>query len=624
MKIAVVDEGVTADYYLEDGQELVFGRSPECDVVLKTAGISRRHFSLTRAGEEVRITDLGSKNGLQLNGTKITNGVLHPDDQLNFGNNASLQANGPAPLSAVEEEAHTPVDEEWGGGVADEQIVINDQPVVEADVAQPQQTESPAQASAVATSAPKKSKLLPVAVALFVLFMAGALALKFGSDSNQKRAGAAPKQRYFTLVDEGVEHLSGRRYGMARGPIARAVTLGSQFGLEIAEVLRDYIKLFEDAGPRLEKLDWERARRLCDEMEEIHPTTDRVQLFSRTEKAWLRKEGSHRATVLKIKRLHREAQLRDSYLLIDKVPKESYLYSVWDDFFAEVRRDYRNDVRIRAQRAFDNNQWNRSKMLFEELKPLVLKSQVAAIDEKIARATVLARQKQAMAMAKGAQRSGNTRRVVQYLSLITEDSPFAAEAALMREQIKGSASFAVALAAYNSGDVATARRDLKMLQTRRARMLEKRIALVLDAINRAERALQSRDPLAAILQWQSVLATETSSANVYHQRAQKNIQHWDSAAVQARSYYTWAQEDFKSGTIARARNWFDKARATDPEGRLGVAELRTMQAEGEMAYNRGLNLYKRDPQAAKPYFEKAKSLLPPNHAKLREIESYLK
>lgn len=50
------------------GDDLMVGRSPRCAVMLATAGVSRRHARIVREGESFRVLDLGSANGIRVNG----------------------------------------------------------------------------------------------------------------------------------------------------------------------------------------------------------------------------------------------------------------------------------------------------------------------------------------------------------------------------------------------------------------------------------------------------------------------------------------------------------------------------------------------------------------------------
>jgi adenylate cyclase len=65
--------------------EVVIGRSPDCQVVLKDFGISRNHARLVVDEEGVRIQDLKSKNGTQVNGVPIVEARLKDGDRILLG-----------------------------------------------------------------------------------------------------------------------------------------------------------------------------------------------------------------------------------------------------------------------------------------------------------------------------------------------------------------------------------------------------------------------------------------------------------------------------------------------------------------------------------------------------------
>src|SRR5262245_51606846 len=65
--------------------EVVIGRSPDCQVVLKDFGISRNHARLIVDEEGVRIQDLKSKNGTQVNGVPVVEARLKDGDRILLG-----------------------------------------------------------------------------------------------------------------------------------------------------------------------------------------------------------------------------------------------------------------------------------------------------------------------------------------------------------------------------------------------------------------------------------------------------------------------------------------------------------------------------------------------------------
>jgi hypothetical protein len=61
------------------------GRLPGCEVTLDDPSVSRRHARLDQAGGEWTIKDLGSTNGVKVNGRKVEQATLRSDDEIELG-----------------------------------------------------------------------------------------------------------------------------------------------------------------------------------------------------------------------------------------------------------------------------------------------------------------------------------------------------------------------------------------------------------------------------------------------------------------------------------------------------------------------------------------------------------
>ena len=65
--------------------ETVLGRLPECDLTLADSSVSRRHAKVAPVSGSWTITDLGSTNGVKVNGERVTSATLGDGDRVELG-----------------------------------------------------------------------------------------------------------------------------------------------------------------------------------------------------------------------------------------------------------------------------------------------------------------------------------------------------------------------------------------------------------------------------------------------------------------------------------------------------------------------------------------------------------
>jgi hypothetical protein len=68
-----------------DGDRVVIGRSRDSDVVLDDPNVSRRHAELRHVEGRWVVADLGSTNGVKVNGRKVRDAPLRPGDEITLG-----------------------------------------------------------------------------------------------------------------------------------------------------------------------------------------------------------------------------------------------------------------------------------------------------------------------------------------------------------------------------------------------------------------------------------------------------------------------------------------------------------------------------------------------------------
>jgi pSer/pThr/pTyr-binding forkhead associated (FHA) protein len=64
---------------------VLVGRSRECDVVVSDPNVSRRHIELRRSERGWTAVDLGSTNGMKINGRRVNEAELDPGDRITVG-----------------------------------------------------------------------------------------------------------------------------------------------------------------------------------------------------------------------------------------------------------------------------------------------------------------------------------------------------------------------------------------------------------------------------------------------------------------------------------------------------------------------------------------------------------
>lgn len=80
-RLVAIDEGLDIPL---DRAMVVVGRHPQCDARLDSLRVSRHHCCMTQDQGEVIVRDLGSTNGIRINGQRVEFGRLRPGDELSI------------------------------------------------------------------------------------------------------------------------------------------------------------------------------------------------------------------------------------------------------------------------------------------------------------------------------------------------------------------------------------------------------------------------------------------------------------------------------------------------------------------------------------------------------------
>lgn len=84
-ELVLKKDGQSISTYHIGSEGLVLGRASECDVVLPDSLVSRRHARVWIEGNQLKVEDLGSRNGISVNGERVVRLRVEEGDQLTVG-----------------------------------------------------------------------------------------------------------------------------------------------------------------------------------------------------------------------------------------------------------------------------------------------------------------------------------------------------------------------------------------------------------------------------------------------------------------------------------------------------------------------------------------------------------
>jgi pSer/pThr/pTyr-binding forkhead associated (FHA) protein len=121
-RLVALDEG--PDIPL-DRTMVVVGRHPQCDARLDSLRVSRHHCCMTLDDGDVVVRDLGSTNGVRINGQRVEVGRLRPGDELSIAHIRYRLDNGSNQEMTLADSVASPESSGLGSGSSDGPVRVN-------------------------------------------------------------------------------------------------------------------------------------------------------------------------------------------------------------------------------------------------------------------------------------------------------------------------------------------------------------------------------------------------------------------------------------------------------------------------------------------------------------------
>lgn len=234
------DEG--REFVLQEGENGV-GRGIDNDVILADVAVSRRHLRIIRQAGELILKDLGSGNGTQLNGKKVSTATLAEGDRIELGETTLVVRTPGAAFAAVDtldaRGADANTDESHIGGSlpppapmgtpADPFAIPNgpgySPELTPSDTLSPHTRRTPAKTGAITLPRPVFLAILLAGALLLAMFGAAValLALRAGSDDEPEAVTLVDADAPY---DRGVRAYQAHQWDEAEAAFREAVEEG--------------------------------------------------------------------------------------------------------------------------------------------------------------------------------------------------------------------------------------------------------------------------------------------------------------------------------------------------------------------------------------------------------------
>jgi predicted component of type VI protein secretion system len=122
---------------------LLIGRHPECDIQIDSRKISRRHCCIAQVSDYLIVRDLGSTNGVRINGVRVVEGRIAPGDEVTIGGNRYRVSWDSIAPEALKARIRNTAREVSAKEIEDEKLESSDEPIPLTDSGRPRLVKAP-------------------------------------------------------------------------------------------------------------------------------------------------------------------------------------------------------------------------------------------------------------------------------------------------------------------------------------------------------------------------------------------------------------------------------------------------------------------------------------------------
>lgn len=652
MKFIVKENDEEYEFLLGEGVYVV-GRHPTCDLVLRSEKISRRHMSCSVGTSEIKVQDLGSRNGIYLDGSRVKSALVRPGQCLRVGDvELILKGRGGtgAPAAAppreegtdhyeapegpvsVEDQEQTPVDESALPARTDgpqAQVVKRDGRWFAVDSAIGRQVEivpAERQRSLLERLLPtRKIRIGAIVGAIFVLLLFAAALYK---GIRPDRSSPMPGERYSRLMDGAIRALDqgerSRSLELARmAARGRPERAAPQILIELAGLWEPWHDSFMEH--------WSPVNRLLEELRDYYNSQE-CKEFVRKYTDWIDRQLTYFAAYNEARAALEAGRYEEAFKALDsaEIPDDAVVRTEKSAFLQGVRNQFRQHIDRQIEDATSRRDWTMAEQWAEKLRTY-FPEQSEAAEQQLERFRGYARDKRCLEQARQRIQEGRFGEAADILGRVPDSSPHHEEAARLMARTDAGGMCARALSLYHKGKIDEALDMLREKDDPGCTSLRDHLEAVRETYRAAVKAEANQKLLDAGELWRGLKAAQESFFRKEHPELASDTL-VNGQDLPENHYYSEATSSLRTMTERRtqlaltlveqgktlveqenyqeAKKLYERARTLDPEGQAGTKALEQLRSQGHKDYWSALVEMDKDPQKALELLERASVLLP--------------
>lgn len=628
MKFIVEEKTQEYEFLLSPGVYIV-GRDPTCDLTLDSKRVSRRHMSCTVSENEVTVRDLGSRNGVSIQGEKVQETTLSDGQELRLGDiRLKFRAPQMAPAGGSIDAEDTPVQavepdiEDAEETPPEGSLVHRDEVDSGTEVEQredgwyvtdpdtgrelqivPTEEKEEEKESLLATG---KGKLIIATLAAVVILLFAAALFTSGDtgEADRQLSGAEFENRIGETLD-----------ALDRGDTEQARKLTDSLvrarpRSDTAQILDEITKLWDEWQDNFFD-NWREMKRLLDALYR-HRDSRRVESFVKEYRDWINRELRFSEIAEEARSAVDDEEYERAWETLQKIPRESVVREQEKELFDRIQDDLHKTLTKDLERAQNRQDWEQA----QEVGNTIVKyfsDSGGKFEDKLEEYERYAEHAKTMEAARSALEDDQYERALQRLEDIPDDSPYSSEMERLRQRAKIGGELQRATELYNEGDAEAALDTLDKMDVQGADTLRRHIQEVMNMFEQARETQEADDLADAQELWEEILELETDRDNFYRRRAGRALEGMEEKRKNAaRKLVQKAEQMYREEEYSKSRDLAEEAQDVDPDDEIGEEHLEKLKKQGRMDYRRALNLIDNDPEEAITLLERAIDLLSPD------------